>query len=530
MSSSSVPKVTGIHPPPTAPEQTPRPAGSPWHAPRPPAACAGSGAAQDRLASWISDLTTLHDLTERLPRTRSLDEALRETLRAGASLAGARRGLISLRPAAEGGHDRLIGLGLGPSDLGDIETVPRCSATHSRLMDEPAGPGSDAAATQEIAVHDIPHDEALDPRHREVAARLGFAASYAQPLTDADGRRIGAAVWLYDRPGRPDERQRHLLGCYLRQAAQHIANRLELSRAQSALREVHQGLLGRRLPQPPGVTLAVRHHVGAEGGGAFYDALRLPDDALGLAIGTVTGSGPSVTAAMGRLLAGLRAYAVMEGEDPVAVLSDLELLLRITESARSATALFGYAEPAARRVVLASAGHPPPLVIGDRGAHFAETTLSAPLAMLSCWEAPSVELALAPGDTLLLYNEGLLHATGEPLDHAFTRLEAAAVSASPQVRRDPAALADHVLHTLLPATAPGAGGTGGDGRHIGDGVAGAVGAVGARGIAGAGGVGGAAVGGSGAAVGGGAVGATSAAAGERSAAPLADAVLLAARF
>jgi serine phosphatase RsbU (regulator of sigma subunit) len=404
----------------------------------------------------MSDLSTLHDLTERLPRTRTLDEALRETLRAGASLAGARRGLISLRPAAEGGHYRLVGLGLGPSDLGDIETVPRSSATHTRLMDEPAGPGADAAAIRDIAVQDIPHEEGLDPRHREVAARLGFAASYAQPLTDADGRRIGAAVWLYDQPARPDERQRQLLGLYLRQATQHIANRLELARAQAALREVHQGLLGRRLPQPPGVTLAVRHHIGPEGGGAFYDALRLPDDALGLAIGTVTGSGPAVTAAMGRLLAGLRAYAVMEGEDPVAVLSDLELLLRVTESARSATAIFGYAEPATRRVVLASAGHPPPLVIGERRVEFAETTLSAPLAMLSCWEAPSVELELAPGETLLLYNEGLLHSTGEPLDHAFTRLEAAAVSASPQVRRDPAALADHVLHTLLPATAPGA--------------------------------------------------------------------------
>ena len=38
--------------------------------------------------------------------------------------------------------------------------------------------------------------------------------------------------------------------------------------------------------------------------------------------------GPGAVAAMGRLRARLRAYAVMEGEDPVAVLSDLELLLR----------------------------------------------------------------------------------------------------------------------------------------------------------------------------------------------------------
>ncbi|CAM5520582.1 hypothetical protein SVIOM342S_06402 [Streptomyces violaceorubidus] len=83
------------------------------------------------------------------------------------------------------------------------------------------------------------------------------------------------------------------------------------------------------------------------GGGDWYDALPLPDAALGLAVGSVTGSGPSAVAAMGRpRRASLRAYAVMEGEDPVAVLSDLELLLRLTEPARSATALFGYCEPA----------------------------------------------------------------------------------------------------------------------------------------------------------------------------------------
>uniref|UniRef100_UPI00374E049C SpoIIE family protein phosphatase n=2 Tax=Actinomycetes TaxID=1760 RepID=UPI00374E049C len=55
----------------------------------------------------------------------------------------------------------------------------------------------------------------------------------------------------------------------------------------------------------------------------------------------------------------------MEGEDPVAVLSDLELLLRLTEPARSATALFGYCEPALRRITLAGAGHSPPLLIGE---------------------------------------------------------------------------------------------------------------------------------------------------------------------
>ncbi|MYR84448.1 SpoIIE family protein phosphatase, partial [Streptomyces sp. SID685] len=189
---------------------------------------------------------------------------------------------------------------------------------------------------------------------------------------------------------------------------------------------------------------------GPRGGGDWYDALPLPDAALGLSVGSVTGSGPSAVAAAGRLRASLRAYAVMEGEDPVAVLSDLELLLRLTEPARSATALFAYCEPALHRVTLAGAGHSPPLLIGERRTEFAETSVSAPLGMLSCWEAPSVEIQAEAGETVLLYTDGLLHRTGDPMDRAFARLHTAAASVPRALRQDPGAVADHVLRAVLP--------------------------------------------------------------------------------
>lgn len=213
---------------------------------------------------------------------------------------------------------------------------------------------------------------------------------------------------------------------------------------------IAEELLPSRLPRVAGVQLAARHRTGPRGGGDWYDALPLPDAALGLAVGSVTGSGPSAVAAMGRLRASLRAYAVMEGEDPVAVLSDLELLLRLTEPARSATALFAYCEPALRKVTLAGAGHSPPLLIGEHRTEFAETSVSAPLGMLACWEAPSVEIEAESGETVLLYTDGLLHRTGDPMDRAFARLHTAAASVPRALRHDPGAIADHVLRTVLP--------------------------------------------------------------------------------
>ncbi|WP_445402724.1 PP2C family protein-serine/threonine phosphatase [Streptomyces sp. LE64] len=403
-----------------------------------------AGAAlQDRLAGWVFDLSTLHELTERLTRTATVTEALHEVLAAGAALVGARRGLVVLEPSDGLGPDTTVGWGLARADLGHIETVPRGSTSYGLILDSTGG-------DREISRPDLLADDGLDPRHREVAARLGYAASYALPLTARTMGRLGAAVWLYDEPAQPVERQRHLAGLYVRQAGEHLARLLELERARSAAATLVGELLPQRLARVPGVDLAVRHHSGPRGGGDWFDALPLPDGALGLAVGAVSGSGPGAVAAMGRLRASLRAYAVMEGEDPVAVLSDLELLLRLTEPARGATALFAYCEPAARRIVLAGAGHCPPLLVGERRTEYVETSLSAPLGMLACWEAPSVEVRPAPGETVLLFTDGLLRRTGEPMDRAFALLHAAAAGVPQAVRTDPGAIADHVLRTVLP--------------------------------------------------------------------------------
>ncbi|MEU1211097.1 PP2C family protein-serine/threonine phosphatase [Streptomyces sp. NPDC005790] len=436
MSASRLPKVAGIDP--TVPV-SPHTAGPMQGVPSPPGAFI-----QDRLAGWVSDLTTLHELTERLVGTSTLDSALRELVSAGAALVGAGRGFVVLEPADGRGPSRTTGLGLAHAELGHIETVSRSATPYGRFLD--GLPDTDGPR----ATPDIPGDAGLDPHCREVAARLGYAASYAQPLATETAGRLGAAVWLYDEPAEPLERQCHLVGVYARYAAEHLARLLELERTRADAAVIAEELLLSRLPRVPGVRLAARRRAAPDGGGDWYDALSLPDDALGLAVGSVGRSGPAAMAATGRLRAGLRAYAVMEGEDPVAVLSDLELLLRLTEPACSATALYAYCEPDRRTIVLAGAGHTPPLVTGDRGTEFVETTLSAPLGMLSCWEAPSVEVTVRPGETLLLYTDGLLRRTGDTTDRAFARLRSAAAGVPKALRQDPGAVADHILRAVLP--------------------------------------------------------------------------------
>src|SRR5690606_34470033 len=205
--------------------------GVPQNPPSPPGALL-----QDRLAGWVSDLTTLHELTERLVRTATLDEALQELLRAGAALVGARRGLVVLEPADGLGPDTTIGLGLGRADLGHIETVPRSSLPYGRILD--GLPGTDDGVVEA----DLFAEKGLDP-----------------PLTTGSGRRLGAAVWLYDEPAEPEERRRHLAGLYTRYAAEHLARLLELERTRASMATIADELLPARLPRVPGVQLAARH-------------------------------------------------------------------------------------------------------------------------------------------------------------------------------------------------------------------------------------------------------------------------------
>ncbi|WP_441251417.1 PP2C family protein-serine/threonine phosphatase [Kitasatospora sp. McL0602] len=435
-----------------------------------PAAVRGAERLQDRLAGHPSesaasesvagarsrehvntpDYADLHEHTARLAAARGLAATLDTVLASGAALLGARRGLITTTARGAG---RAVGLGLDRSGLGALETVPAEHGPFAGLLSRSGGAG-------QLLIADLTADPATDPavgpRLHEVAAQLGLGACYALPLvTEQDGP-LGAAVWFYDEATEPDESRRRLVQLYCDLAAPLLATQLAAERARQSTEALRRGLLPDRLPGVPGLRLAARcvpagldHAVGSD----WYDAIALPDGSLGLTVGSVLGDGPGAgpdsapgaATAMGRVRAALRAYAVLEGEDPVSVLGDLELLLKTTEPNRSATAVYAWVEPDERRITLAGAGHCPPVLVTRYGANFVETSLSAPLGMLSCWEAPGVELGAERGDLLLLYTEGLARRFGPTLHAGQAALRRAAADAPRDVRHDPELFCAHLL-------------------------------------------------------------------------------------
>ncbi|MFF2075243.1 PP2C family protein-serine/threonine phosphatase [Kitasatospora sp. NPDC058162] len=438
--------LTVLDPPPGLPGPTDAPDGGPDGTADDPAV--PSATVQDRLAGRLSDITSLHEHTERLARARGTAATLDAVLASGAALLGASRGvLVTLLPG--GGPGQPVGLGLDRASLGALETVPTEQSLLARLLSEHDRP-------EQLHSPDLADDPAVGGRLRELAVHLGLGGAYGLPLATVEDGPLAAAVWFYDRPAGPTDCQRELARHYCEIAAPLLAKQLEAERILRTTEALRRGLLPDRLPQTPGLRLAARlvpAGLDRSSGSDWYDAIPLPDGTVGLTVGSVSGDGPGAgpgsapgaAAAMGRVRAALRAYAVLEGEDPVSVLGDLELLLKTTEPTRTATAVYAWIEPEDRRITLAGAGHCPPVLVGRHGAEFVETSLSAPLGMLACWEAPGVELTAERGDTLLLYTEGLARRCGPTLHAGQANLRRAAADAPRDVRIDPERLCAHLL-------------------------------------------------------------------------------------
>ncbi|WP_327073790.1 serine/threonine-protein phosphatase [Kitasatospora purpeofusca] len=407
-----------------------------------------STGAQDRLAGRLSDFASLHEHTERLARARGLGATLDAVLASGTALLGADRALlVTVLPG--GGPSQPLGLGLDRASLGALETVPADQSLLARLLREHDRPS-------EVRSHDLAEDPAIGARLRELAGQLGLGGCYGLPLATEEDGPLAAALWFYDGPAGPTDRRRELARRYSEVAAPLLAKQLDAEKVRRTTEALRRGLLPDRLPQPAGLRLAARlvpAGLDRSCGSDWYDAIPLPDGTVGLTVGSVSGDGPGAgpgsapgaAAAMGRVRAALRAYAVLEGEDPVSVLGDLELLLKTTEPTRSATAVYAWVEPEERRVTLAGAGHCPPVLVTRYGAEFVETSLSAPLGMLSCWEAPGVEFTAERGDTLILYTEGLARRFGQTLHSGQADLRRAAADAPRDVRTDPERLCAHLL-------------------------------------------------------------------------------------
>lgn len=197
-----------------------------------------------------------------------------------------------------------------------------------------------------------------------------------------------------------------------------------LEREREISRILQESLLPEHLPGGERVELDA-WHVAAEQelivGGDWYDAIET-GRGLWLVIADVAGHGVTATAQAGQLRHTLRVYAHEGYEPPEALLALNEL---VASQRGLATMLVAVLAPGGRELRVFNAGHPPPVLIGSRGAELLEKEGGPALGIPADGYA-AYDVELSAGDRLLIYTDGLIERPGELLDIGLERLRAAA--------------------------------------------------------------------------------------------------------
>jgi sigma-B regulation protein RsbU (phosphoserine phosphatase) len=207
------------------------------------------------------------------------------------------------------------------------------------------------------------------------------------------------------------------------QAAQEQAEAAR-AKAETLASTLQRSLLPPTLPTVPGLDVAAAYRAASvdEVGGDFYDLFPLSGGRWGLFLGDVCGKGAQAAALTSLARYTLRAAAVND-TDPATVLRTLNTVLLQDDRGgllRFCTVLFGILtdEGSHFSLVLASGGHPPALLLrADGTAEALHTPRGQLIGVLPDPLITTTAVRLAPGDTVLLYTDGLTEArTGSPDD------------------------------------------------------------------------------------------------------------------
>jgi serine phosphatase RsbU (regulator of sigma subunit) len=153
-------------------------------------------------------------------------------------------------------------------------------------------------------------------------------------------------------------------------------------------------------------------------GGDFYDIhpAAQPEQETLVVLGDVCGKGLEAAALTGKIRNTLQALAPL-AEDHGRVLTLLNSALLSPEHALFATLVLASVTRREGQVLLrlTSAGHPPPLIVRNDGRVEEAQTWGRLVGALPEVTAQTFETTLAPGETCLLYTDGITEAHGGPL-------------------------------------------------------------------------------------------------------------------
>ncbi len=275
-------------------------------------------------------------------------------------------------------------------------------------------------SAEPVAVHDLTDPATLrqaaqSEEHMRFMRHAGYRSAVVVKLI-ARGRVLGTLSFLRTGNGRDfDPTHLPLMRDLANRAAMALDNaNLYAERAHEA-HTLQRSLLPDALPEVPGVRFASAYHPvgeGAEVGGDFYDVFQVPSGCW-LVVGDVCGKGTEAAAVTALVRHSIRALALHQ-DSPARVLRSVNDAMLSHELAwRFATAILvrlDLSRGAPVSATIASAGHPPPVLLGADGRTCCPEVSGTMLGVLREVSSHDVFVTLEAGASVVLYTDGLTDA------------------------------------------------------------------------------------------------------------------------
>lgn len=309
------------------------------------------------------------------------------------------------------------------TDPAKVELAFELGRVRPAALEDSGGFGAVIRTGEPEWFEEVPEEalEFLEPEPREVVRSLGLRSAVIAPLRSPGGQVSGALALATAESGRRFDEQDVVLALELgRRCAIAIDNARQHAERSRVAQTLQRSLLPGALPAVPGVQLEARFRAagaGIEMGGDFYDVFPLDGRGWAMVLADVCGKGPEAAALTALVRYTVRAVTIHE-QEPDRVLGLLnEAILRHRGDDRFCSAVFATLEtlPEGVRVRVANGGHPPALVLRTGGE---VQTLGGKGLLLGLWQDPMIEceeLYLQPGDSLILYTDGVTDARAPEL-------------------------------------------------------------------------------------------------------------------
>jgi serine phosphatase RsbU (regulator of sigma subunit) len=229
------------------------------------------------------------------------------------------------------------------------------------------------------------------------AIYAGFARTLVWPLMWPSGPSLYIAVFAL-----------YFLGSMLMNGmlTSELARKTQLESDQIAARRIQQTLIPQQLPPIAGYELESFYKPFREVGGDTFDVIDLPGNQTLLIAADVSGKGVAAALLAANIQALVRSIASAEVNPETFATRINQHLNQYAPPGHFATALFLVLERDSGGLTFVNAGHNPPILYGQATTTLLEAT-GTPLGLFADSTYTTGQAVVHPGDTLLLYTDGL---------------------------------------------------------------------------------------------------------------------------